>query len=442
MKIIPKLYKDYGLYVNKKKMLPDIRDGLLPVQKRILLTSHMIARNKYVKTSKILGETMARWHPHSEALGTAEWAVNNGFLDGGGLWGSNIGIEKIGCAQPRYTSIKSNNLIEKIGFKYINFVDWELAETEEPEPIYVPTMIPFCFMAMNEYISIGFGFRTEIPCFKLEDLINRLLYLLNRKDKVIIKPNIIGCKILSSKKECEKLLKEGRGKISLQGKYKINNNKTVSIFGWSPRTTYPSLIKKIDKYKDWRLLSRGDIGFIDESTGTSGTRIDFKIIKQRNKNEIFDKAKEAITESLKEIISYNIITIDNNVIKFPSVDEMLLNTYNLYKYSKEKYTKNKLEYLENMKIELKIIEIIRPYVHRVAKKFSGDIDKIYSNLYELLKDKISIDIDYLKSIFEKYKLKRLLTINIDIDKIDYEIKKSLNVLEHLEENCIQDYNDI
>lgn len=418
-------------------MLPNLEDGLLPVQKRVLLASHIISKTKFVKTSKVLGEVMARWHPHSEAIGTAEWAVNNGFLDGGGLWGSSIGIEKIGCAAPRYTSIKSNNLIEEIAFKYVRFVTWLPDETEDPEPVYIPTMIPFCLMSKNEYISIGFGFRTEIPCFKLSDLIDRLFFLLGIKDKVVIKPNIRGCKILSSNKDCEKILTEGRGEIELQGRYRVEEkNKRVSILGWSPRMTYLHLMKKIDNYNNWRLLSNGDIGYIDES-GSTGTRVDFNIVKQRNKDQIFEKMKEAISESLKAKISYNIITTHGDLIKFPSVDDMLLTAYNLYKLAKENYIKNKIDGLENVKNEMDIIKIIRPHISKAIKE-----NKSVEKIYKVLSTLTSTDIDTIKRIFEKYKIKRLLSIPTDITNIKKELKITLKELSILESICLDDYKYI
>jgi len=418
-------------------MLPNIKDGLLPVQKRVLLASHIISRNKYVKTSKVLGEVMARWHPHSEALGTAEWAVNNGFLDGGGLWGSSIGIEKIGCAAPRYTSIKSNDLTEQIAFKYVRFVDWYPDETEDKEPTYIPTMIPFCLMSRNEYISIGFGFRTEIPCFKISDLINRLFYLLGIKDKVVIKPNIRGCKILSSSKVCEKILTDGRGEIELQGRYKIDEkNKKISIFGWCPRITYTHLMKKIDSYNNWDLLSNDDIGYIDES-GSKGTHIDFDIIKQRNKEQIFEKMAEAIPECLKAKISYNIITIDEDEIKFSSIDDMLKIAYYNYKNSKSNYIQTKIDSLESTKIEMEIINKIRPHISKIIKT-TKDVNKIYKALSEL----VSVDIEIIKDIFEKYKMKRLLSTPVDITNIKQELRNAIKDLKNIETLCLDDYKEI
>lgn len=418
-------------------MLPNIKDGLLPVQKRILLTSHIISKNKFIKTSKLLGELMARWHPHSEALGTAEWAVNNGFLDGSGLWGSSVGIEKIGCAAPRYTSIKSNDIIEEIAFKYVRFVEWLPDETEDPEPIYIPTMLPLCLMSKNEYISIGFGFRTEIPCFKISDLVDRLFFLLGIKDKIIVKPNIEGCKILSSEEECEKILINGNGEIELQGKYRIDEtNKSISIYGWSPRITYQHLMKKIDGYNNYKLISNGDIGYIDES-GPSGTRIDFNIIKQRNKDQIFEKMKESISESLKSKISYNIITIDEDEIKFSSVDEMLLISYNLYKTSRQEYIKNKICGLENIKKDMDIIKKIRPHISEVTSK-NKNMGKMYNDLYALT----NINKDDIKEILEKYKIRRLLSISTDITNINKELRTTRRELDILDELCLDDYNSI
>lgn len=432
--LIPSMYREYGLYKNKRQMLPNILDGLLPVQKRILLTAHTIAKNKFVKTYKVLGENMSRWHPHADAVGTAQWAVQNGFLIGDGQWGCNIGTDKTKCAAPRYTSLKMNDFVEDMAFTMVKSVKWEPDEAD-PEPIAIPTMIPFCLMTKYEISSIAFGFKAEIPCYKIEDLVKRLLYLTTGKNKVIIKPNIMGCDVTSTNKECENLLREGNGSISIQGKYKINK-KNISIFGWSPRITFQTLFKRIDKYKGWNLLSKELIKY-DDVSDQNGTRIDFEVIRKRGAEEIFEKMVEAVTENIKDNLTYDIVAISGDDIVTPSVDKMLLTTYVYYKDTLTKHLNIKIENLIRVTEELDIIKKIKPHISKLTKN-GGNIDKSC----ELLASKTGCDVDKIKGVIDKYRIKKLLSISVDIKDIQNEIKQLKEDVKNVKDICYNRYNSL
>lgn len=437
-KLIPQYYREYGMYSNTRKMLPSIIDGLLPVQRRILLTAHTIAKNKYVKTAKILGECMARWHPHSEAKGTAVWAVQNKFADGDGQWGSNIGIDSEGAAAPRYTSMKANKFIEELAFKYVNYVKWEIDESD-PEPVAIPTMIPFCLMALSELSSIAFGFKTDIPCYELSDLILRLLYLKDIGDKVIIRPKATGCKVLSSDEDCEKLLMGGTGKISVQGEYIINEAKRcVIIKGWSPRQVFEtSLLNRIDKYKDWGLLSNGDIGYNDDSTGDVGTTVTFDVAKSRNKDKVFERMCEAIPEVLKNTISFNMYVVDDGSVKISSVDEMLLRAYSCYSDAFKNYLNKSIEALDVEIEDLKTIKKIRPHVSSATKNLAS-VDEICN----ILSKKSHCDKVSIQRVMSKYKIRKLISVSLDIDELEEKKEKFVKGLENSEKLCIDKYQKI
>ena len=434
--LIPEMYREYGIYKNKRQMFPNMLDGLLPVQKRILLTAHTIAKNKFIKTFKILGENMSRWHPHSEALGTAKWAIHNEFLDGDGQWGYNIGVEKSNCAAPRYTSLKMNNFIEEMAFKMVKSVVWEPDEAD-PEPIAIPTMLPFCLMTVYEISSIGFGFKADIPCYKIKDLVKRLLFLLTGKNKTIIKPNPIGCNIISSAKECEVLLTEGKGIINIQGKHKIDNkNKIISIFGWNPRQSFQKLFERIDKYKGWELFSKGIIRYTDESD-QRGTQINFEVVKKRNVEETFEKMVEAVTGCIKTKLDYNIVAIAGDSMVTPSVDDMLLSTYTFYKSTLVRYTKDKINNLSKIKLELEVIKKIRPYISEVTKK-NKDVDK----MCKTLANKTKCNEELIREVVDKYKIKKLLSTSTDIKGIEDDIGKLKDELKNIKGVCFDRYKEL
>jgi len=437
-KLVPQLYGNYGRYVNQNKMLPNCIDGLLPVQKRILLTAHTIAKGSYVKTTKILGECMARWHPFSEALGTASWAVQNEFLDGGGSWGSKIGTEPIGCAAPRYTKIKANNRIEELAFKYVKHVEWKEIEAD-PEPLTLPTMIPFCLMGKYEMTSIAFGYKTEIPCYKYTDLIKRLMFLLELEKEYVPAPNIINCKVTSKKKELKQLLQKGNGRIQIQGKYtEDKKNWRIYINGWSPRTKFQTLLDKIDRHDKNKILSNSDVGFIDQSTKSNGTRIRFEVQKQRNKEEIYNKMLDAIKTSLEDSLTYGIITVNSNgITEENSVDQMLLNSFNFYTETVSVYFKHQISDLKNKIKEYDVIKNIRPHLSKVLQ-IKDTPEKMCLELSKLTK----INIDIIKEIVSKYQIRKLMSVSLDIKETEKIIKEYTNNLKDVKSFCVNEYGSL
>jgi len=110
-KIIPKLYKEYGEYINSFRAFPLGIDGLKPVERRVLLTAYLVAKDKFVKSARIDGTCIARFHPHGGVYGTIVNLVNQGFLDGQGNFGCKYGVEPVGAAAPRYTEAKISKKI-------------------------------------------------------------------------------------------------------------------------------------------------------------------------------------------------------------------------------------------------------------------------------------------------------------------------------------------
>jgi len=435
-RIIPEGYKIYGTYVNTSKMIPNFIDGLLPVQKRILLTAHLIAKTQFVKTAKILGECMSRFHPHSEALGTADWAVQNEFMEGGGQWGSKIGIDSIGPAAPRYTKLKANKFIEDLAFKYVDYVPWE-AEDMDPEPVIIPTMLPFCLIPKYELTTIAFGFKPEIPCFKIGDLIKRLNYLLGKGEKITIRPNIMGCTILSKDDVCEELLTKGNAKFEVQGHYKIDEkHKRVYILGWTPRRRFQTVLDKIDNYGERRLLTNGDITWIDESNDSNGTRVMFEVGKLRNTVEIFEQMVAAIDEALKTTIGYNVILVDmKGKIIQPSIDVMLLTTYKFYRSVFETYLKKEIEKTSDKINDMEMIKKMGPHV-------SSSITKDLVKSIQSLSKASGVDEANVKRLIGLYSISKILTPKMDLDPL-YDRKKDLeNQYKHIEDSCWKNYDDL
>jgi len=435
--LVPKYYSEYVDYVNTRKMIPNMIDGLLPVQKRILLTLHTIAKNKYEKTAKVTGECMANWHPHSPADGTCAWAVHNGFADGDGQWGSKFGIEESKPAASRYTKIKANNFIEEMAFKYINYVPWR-ADELDPEPVVIPTMIPFCLFTKYETNTIASGFKVSIPNFKFSDLVDRLFDLLDKKTPRIIYPNIIGCKILSTNDEINKILTKGKGTITVQGLFKKDpTTSSVEILGWAPRCSFEVIRNKINSYKSYKLFDNNEIGFRDLST--TQTKVRIEVNRTRNKEETYKRLCEAVENALTTQLKYEIFVVDvHGKVVRSSVDNMLLNTYKFYQLVLKRYFLESIKELDKRIEEYDIIIKIREYLSDLIKKFQNDSEKIIDELVKIT----GIEKYKIKEVMNKYKINKVLSVKLDKNELELEKKQMSLNLQNIEKYAKGEYENV
>ncbi len=441
-KALPALYRSYGMYTNRSKMMPHIIDGLLPVHRRLLLGCHQGCRTGWKKTPAILGDVVARWHPHQLDEGPMETLVQNGFADGDGQWGETIGIEPSHCAAMRYTKVRANARTEKMAFKYVKDVPWVVSEDEmEPEPIALPTMIPFCLMTKYEIVSIGFGYKSEIPCYSHKDLIERLLALRAGTQPKNIKPTVNGCTVTGG--EYKKLLTTGTGKIEVQGKHTIRKGtKTIVIHGWSPRIKFPSLLDRIDRYKKWNLLSKkdNDIGWIDQTgDGDNFSKIEFKVAKQRNVQDIFDKMVEAVTESIRDTLSYNIYVVDmNGNVVLTSVDDMLLEAYKWFNQAAGTNRRTRIKYIDDQLNEFYIVENIRDHVSGAMIKHKDNPSKACKELEKITK----IPAQQIEPVVRKHTIYKMMAIRVDKKKLNSDKAILNNEVKNMDKICETEYQEM
>ncbi len=435
--LVPKLYKSYGMYTNRDKMLPNIVDGLLPVQKRMLLGGHVICRDSFTKTATVLGNVMAKWHPHSEATGTAEWAVLNKFMDGGGWWGSRIGSSISHCAAPRYTKLRANKSIEKIAFKYVKHVEWKELELE-PEPVTIPTLIPFCLMSEYETNTIAFGFKADIPCYQFQDLVKRVLWLMGGKKgrEPVIKPKMGGCKITSNKGVLKDLLTTGKANLEIKGTYTEEKSKNIiSINSWSPRITFQTLLNRMDKFKGLNLLSSGSVGYRDASNKRNGTKCVFEIQKQRNRNKIYEQMKEAIIHILVAKVRYKIYAVDwNGEVREPGVDDMLILAYNFHRKALLSFFEDSVDSIIFQINELNMISKIRPHISNVTNDIS-DVNIVCDKLSLLTQ----LSVKDIKTIISKHTIRKLMTVDTDISTLVDKKDELLIKIKNVDEENLKEY---
>ena len=428
---LPKLYKDYGEYSNYRNFPLDI-DGLKPVERRVLLSAYKIARAKFVKSRQVDAYTIGHYHPHGECYGTVVQLVRQGFLTGQGNFGANVGIEPVGPAAPRYTECKLKERTVDMAFRYIDYVDWALNEFGEKEPPYLPIMYPACLLGSDYTQGIGFGFKTFIPCYKEEDLHQRLLWLLGiRKRKPIIAP-ISNCTITATPADVEKLLTHGKNKLEVEGviiEQPIKN--TVTLKSWPPGKKFESLLRKFSKE-----LNDGLIGFTDVSV--TETEIKFQVIRERNRDKIYKDFVEKLRSAIKGTISFeiNLTNIDQRVI-VKSVDNMLLDTHTMFLAMNEKMLKHEIKKLTELIEEYRALDIIR---EPLGLYISKDHD-IEDALTEIEKTTV-VTAETAKFLINKYRIHKLFSLNTDTTELNNKINELDKHLKNLNNFVLEQYNDL
>ncbi len=436
-KLIPHLYREYGLYVNHSRAFPIDIDGLKPVERRVLLSAYQIAREKFIKSARIDGHTLGHFHPHSSSYGTIVQLVHQGFLDGQGNFGNDIGVESSPAAAMRYTECRLSKQTYEMTLRLIDYVDWNESELDD-EPEFFPAMFPLCLLGKEFTSGIGFGYKTIIPCYHLEDLKKRLFFLLGQtKEKPIIKP-VSNCKILSPEKDLENLLVTGKGTIIFQGLFKVDNAHCKAIIKSIPpgKTFEKSVLDKFAKE-----LNNQDIGWIDESSAENGgTHIVFEVLKSRNRDEIFKAFVKKLTDVLTGKITFETIVVDHKTrnIKNMSIDEMLLSTFQTYTKVNMKMLKiNETRVIESID-EVKLLEKIKPSLSKYMRAKEFNADEIITKISEEIKE----DKQRIKELLQKYRITKLLTFKADFDELNEKLKSIKDNIKNINSFVVDQYTKL
>lgn len=426
---LPELYKDYGIYSNWRNM-PSAIDGLKPVERRVLYAAYKIARNKLVKSRQIDAYTIGHYHPHGECYGTVVQMVKQGFLEGQGNFGTNVGTEFMPPAAPRYTECAMKQKTIDLAFRYINTVPLIETELNDYEPEFLPTMFPLCLIGKTYTQGIGFGFRTYIPCYEEKDLYKRLLWLLGkRKTKPIVSP-ITDCIILSDNNVLDELLKTGTAKIEVQGVLDINiRTSTVALKSWPPGKKFQSILNKFSKE-----LNDNMIGFTDLSSET--TNIVFQVLRERNRSKIFEAFIEKLKEAVTGFISFENTIVNNNVPIVSPIDKMLLNTHKVFSSINKITLEKNIEVLSQTISEYEMLEKMKePLTDSLAKKLE------YDDSVRYISEKTEITQKNINELLQKYRIKKLLTLNTDTTQLQNERTTHSNNLKDLDTFILTQYGD-
>lgn len=218
----------YSIIVNRRRMIPAVQDGLIPVQRRVLYAAFengLTTENNHKKTAKLVGDVTGKYHPHGDSgpagaiANLAAWhKCKYPLMFGYGNWGNVAGA---GPAATRYTECA----LSKFGYDVMidelsqapNIVQWvDNYDRTEKEPEYLPSKIPN--ILVNGAFGIGLGMSINVPCHNLGDVIDQTIALINNPNhKVKLIPDTIqGCDLICD--DWQTICNSGRGTFKVRGK--------------------------------------------------------------------------------------------------------------------------------------------------------------------------------------------------------------------------------
>src|SRR3989338_5891051 len=228
-------YLEYAMSVIVARALPDVRDGLKPVHRRILYSMHEMGLRhnaKVVKSAKVVGHIMGNYHPHGDsaiydsvARMAQDFSLRYTLVDGQGNWGS---IDGDNPAAMRYTECRMTSIAEEIladiDRDTVDFVDNYDASHQEPKVL--PAKIPN--LLINGTVGIAVGMATNIPPHNLGEVLDALAYLADNKDaevadlmQFIKGPDFPTGGVVYNEKDLVTAYATGRGGIAMRGKAEI-----------------------------------------------------------------------------------------------------------------------------------------------------------------------------------------------------------------------------
>ena len=262
---------EYGISVIEDRAIPDYRDGLKPVQRRLLRTAddlHAYANTKTIKSARITGDCMGRYSPHADSYGALVTMVNTEYapIFGQGNWGDL----RNDAASSRYTEAK----ISSIGMKMLECMD--AADFvpnytgEFKEPVIIPTRFPYFFV--NSCSGIAVGISCNIPSHNLEEVVNAFKALIKKGKDATIKDVVkyikgpdycYGGKIISGLEEVKALYANGEGSIRYECEYTIQKDRRnwlLTVTGYCPGFSPDTFIKKM-----MELIDEGVVLYVNDS---------------------------------------------------------------------------------------------------------------------------------------------------------------------------------
>src|SRR3954467_10095433 len=368
-------FMDYAMSVIVSRALPDARDGLKPVHRRILYTQHGLNNTwnrAYIKCARVVGDVLGRYHPHGDSAAydalvrlAQDFAMRYTLIDGQGNFGS---VDGDPAAAYRYTECR----MKKIGGELLADIDKETVEFQpnyddkEQEPRVLPARLPN--LLVNGAAGIAVGMATNIPPHNLREVIDATIAVIKNPDittdeliKIVPGPDSPTGGCISGRNGIRNAYETGRGAILMRGRTTVEEH---------PKTGRKSIV---------------------------ATEIPYQVNKAKLIEKIAELVREKKIEGIADLRDESDrdgmrIVID---LKKDAVGEVVLN--NLYKMSQlqESFGINMLAIVEGRPQTLSLKQALQHFIaHRrevVTRRTTFELTKAKEELHILEGLKIAVD---------------------------------------------------
>lgn len=357
----------YSKYIIQDRALPDARDGLKPVQRRILYAMHVEKNThdkNFRKSAKTVGTVIGNYHPHGDSSVydamvrlSQDWKVRNVLVE---MHGNNGSIDGDPPAAMRYTEARLSNisaeLLRDIDKQTVDFIP-NFDETAL-EPVVLPAKFPN--LLVNGSTGISSGYATDIPPHNLSEVIDAVIMKIDKPAvtvddlmKVIKGPDFPTGGIIQGVEGIRKAYETGRGKIIVRGKASIEsirgNREQIVITEIPYEVNKANMVKKMDELRIDRKVE--GIAEVRDETDRTGLRVVIELKKDAVSEGVLNYLYK--NTDLQVTYHFNMVAIQDKTPKLLSLPQ-LLDAY--ISHQKEVVTRQTKFDLEKAKDRAHIVE--------------------------------------------------------------------------------------
>lgn len=329
-------YIDYSMSVIVSRALPDVRDGLKPVHRRVLFGMNEMGNTSdkpHKKSANCVGEVMGKYHPHGDSsiYGTVvrlaqDWAMRYTLVDGHGNFGS---VDGDGAAAMRYTEVR----LEKIGEEMLSDIESDTVDFQpnydnsRREPVVLPTRFPN--LLVNGASGIAVGMATNIPPHNLTEAINASIALVDNPELTVAElmqyikaPDFPTGGTIYGYNGVRDAFETGRGRIIIRAKAEIEteaNHDNIIVTEIPYNVNKALLISYIADLVNEKKLD--GIADINDESDYKGMRIVIKLKADANANVVLNKLYKMT--QMQSSFSVNNVALVNGHPKTLNLKEML-----------------------------------------------------------------------------------------------------------------------
>ena len=335
--VIGERFGDYSKYIIQDRALPDLRDGLKPVQRRILFgmkESGMVATSDYKKSARIVGDVMGKYHPHGDSsiyeamVRMSQWWKNSEtFID---MQGNNGSMDDDPAAAMRYTEAR----LSHIAMEMLRDIDKDTVEMSYnfDDTLLEPTVLPARFpnLLVNGAKGIASGFATEIPPHNLSEVIDGVIARIKSPRcslesilNIIPGPDFPTGGIIMGKQGIIDAYTTGKGKIMIRSKCDVITNsdkqRQIVITQIPYEVVKIYLVKRIDEVRFNKEI--WGIEEVRDESDKDGLKIVIDITDEANAELILNYLYK--NTDLQVSYNFNVVTIDNRTPRLTGILDIL-----------------------------------------------------------------------------------------------------------------------